>query len=184
MSSKVGHFPPVHFPPLISGDSKITQDSQKLKLNQQPTSGQSGHLWSFGQSPLTATQSTKMPRDAIKFNSLISFTGLKPAEDRIILFSFLAEHQQSVKKGAANCKWQGFLWQLYVSVTDVCSSLLESRSFCRAHMRIKDFSLGLLTQNIYLLSSGEIERSHGLNIWQLACDATNVSHLPLMSPEI
>lgn len=59
MSNKVGHFPPVCFPPLISGDSKSTEDSQRLKLNQQPAFGQSGHLWSFGQSPLTATQSIK-----------------------------------------------------------------------------------------------------------------------------
>lgn len=56
MSNKVGHFPPVCFPPLISGDSKSTEDSQRLKLNQQPAFGQSGHVWSFGQSPLTATQ--------------------------------------------------------------------------------------------------------------------------------
>lgn len=111
-----------------------------------------------------------MLRDSSKFNSPIPFTNLKPAEDRMIIFSFLAKFHQS-KKGAACYRSHGFLWQLYISMTDVCSSLLESRSFCRAHMKIKDFYLSPLPQNIYLLSSGEIERSHGLNIWQLTCDA-------------
>lgn len=111
-----------------------------------------------------------MFRSACKFNSPIPFTGLKPAEDRMIIFSSLAQFQHSKKKGAANYRYNRFLWQLCITVTDICSSLLESRSFGRAHMKIKDFYLSRLPQNIYLLSSGEIERSHGLNIWQLTCD--------------